>query len=51
LHQVISCAVDRAGIALLREGHVLSGKERDFQQQLPGRRRRCAALKEASITW
>jgi hypothetical protein len=32
LRQVIPRTVDSAGIALLRERHVLGGKERDFQQ-------------------
>jgi hypothetical protein len=36
---------------LLRKSHILGSKKRDFQQQLPGSRRRRAALKEAMFIW
>jgi hypothetical protein len=51
LHQVISRAVGSLGISLLGKRHILGGKQRDFQQQLPGSRRRRTALKEATFIW
>jgi hypothetical protein len=50
LQQVTPRPLGSRRIALLGKRHILGGEQRNFQEQLPGGRRR-TALKEARFIW